>query len=95
MIRLRQLTTERLQEFFVARDSLRIAYSTVVSLRDKDPKDTEVAAICHLVFKRLTIVDTVLDDEDVTESMAKGALQGGQDALTEVHKLLRPQEAGT
>ena len=82
-----QLSTERLDEFFIARDSLRHVYLIVTSHRDAEPENDKLFSLCHLVFRSLTILDSVLDDEECTEAMAKGAFKRSQEAIEAVKEV--------
>jgi hypothetical protein len=63
----RRLKGPRLTEHFSSRQHLRRIYLVVSKARDCEPDNPELTACNHLLFKSLTVLDTVLDDEASTE----------------------------
>jgi len=83
-----QLSIERLVEYNIARDSLRHAYLLIMSQRDKEPLNNKLVSLCHLVFQSLTLLDSMLDDEECTVAIAKGGFERSSEAVETIRKIL-------
>jgi hypothetical protein len=82
-----QPSIERLVEFNIARDSLRHVYLLVTSQRDKEPPNNKLVSLCHLVFQSLTLLDSMLDDEECTVAMAKGDFKRSSEDVEAIRKV--------